>query len=132
LALVRGREQMTLRVLGAAAPRPVPAAPLADAAGPGTRYLLGRRDILALAESVPELEPLRPGLAALVRAERRERHDQPPLLASIHHLVDRGGAAAYRAAVRRGRAAVAPRQVLVRGPWPPYAFATGLGLGGTP
>lgn len=67
----------------------------------------------------------------------------PTLIASVHHLIDRRAATRYRAAVTRACRAHAlertfarsrPRQrpplpssarirVVVRGPWPPYAFA---------
>jgi len=57
-----------------------------------------------------------------VRGERRQRHERPPLLASVYHLVPRDGLDAYRAALD-----AATRKARVRvsssGPWPPYAFA---------
>ena len=68
-----------------------------------------------------ELEPLRPWLEPLVRAERVTRHDTPPLIASVYHLIDRGAGAAYLAAVER--VALAAARVVATGPWPPYAFA---------
>jgi len=121
LALVAGREQMTLRVLGDA---PASVARAADApgdAGPGARYLAARRAEWRRAREAPELAPLRPLLDGLVRAERVTRHDAPPLLASVYHLIDRGAAAAYRAAVEgSGPCDV---RVVATGPWPPYAFA---------
>lgn len=115
LSRVRGREQMTLRVHGTAAvPQPPPA-------GAGTRYLEERRR----ARAVPELDPLRAALADLVRAERVERHDGGAgLIASAYHLIDRGAAAQYRAAVER--TAFAELRVSVSGPWPAWAFAPGL------
>lgn len=118
LALVAGREQMTLRVFGE--PAPVADVRPSEALAPGTRYLEARRRQAQRAAEVPELAPLRPHLAPLVRAERAERHGAPPLLASVYHLVDRGAAAAYRAALD-----AAPRsiRVVASGPWPPYAFA---------
>jgi hypothetical protein len=123
LALVAGREQMTLRLFGeAAAPAEEPAAVGADA-GPGARYLDARRRQRQRAQSAPELAPLRPALGGLVRAERVQRHDAAPLRASVYHLVDRGAADAYRAAIDGGAAALAPLRVTASGPWPPYAFA---------
>ena len=123
LVLVAGREQMTLRVLGDA---PAPSDTAADAGhgpelGPGARYLAGRRSAWRRAREVPELASLRPALQPLVRAERVTRHDAPPLLASVYHLVDRGRAAAYRDVVERSPQT--PVQLAVSGPWPPYAFA---------
>jgi hypothetical protein len=121
LALVAGREQMTLRLFG----EPVRAddEPAPSDLGPGTRYLEARRRQARRDADVPELAPLRPPLATLVRAERAQRHDAPPLLASVYHLIDRGRAAAYLDAVAAGAPALAPARAVVTGPWPPYAFA---------
>jgi hypothetical protein len=121
LDLVAGREQMTLRVFGATAAVEEPPA-LDPALGPGARYLESRRRESRRAADVPELMPLRGPLAGFVRAERVERHDAPPLCATVYHLVDRGRAAAYRAAVEACAEALAPTRVAVSGPWPPYAF----------
>jgi len=121
LALVAGREQMTLRVLGDTPTTEEVADVAADDAGPGARYLAARRAEWRRAREAPELAPLRPGLAQLVRAERVTRHDTPPLLASVYHLIDRGAAAAYRAVVERAEAGTV--RVVATGPWPPYAFA---------
>jgi len=123
LALVAGREQMTLRVFGDAAAAE-PAAPVADAdLGPGARYLKTRRRRARGATEVPELAPLRGHLEPLVRAEQAQRHPTPPLLASVYHLIDRGRAPAYLDAVAAGAAALAPTRAVATGPWPPYAFA---------
>jgi Gas vesicle synthesis protein GvpL/GvpF len=123
LALVAGREQMTLRLMGEAVPRRAPAA-VSDhpELGPGARYLAARRAEWRRAREAPELEPLRPALQPLVRAERVTRHDAPPLLASVYHLIDRGASAAYLSAVERAGGPT-PVRIVVTGPWPPYAFA---------
>jgi hypothetical protein len=113
LELVRSREQMTLRVHGELAGLP-------SSAGPGTRYLEGRRR----ATKLPELEPLRAALAGLVRAERVEPHEEPGLLASVYHLIDRGAAASYRRAVESS--AVGGLRVTLSGPWPAWSFAPEL------
>jgi hypothetical protein len=119
LALVAGREQMTLRVFGAPAARRR-RGPVARPAGrPGARYLAARLREVA----VPEIDPIRPAVTAFVRAERAERHQSPPLLASVYHLVDRGRSPAYRAALRRAAPAADGVRLRVSGPWPPYAFA---------
>jgi hypothetical protein len=133
LALVRGREQMTLRVSGPARPRPAarPRRPAASGQagprpGPGAAYLEGRRAAAARARAVPELDDLRPALAPLVKAERVEPHATPPLLATVHHLIPRGQAARYRAAVAGGLGRPGLR-LSVSGPWAPYAFAPDAG-----
>jgi hypothetical protein len=120
LALVRGREQMTLRLYGAALP--ARAVPVLKHGLPGTRYLLGLVAKQARAREVPELEPYRPYLSPLIRAERAERHEKDLLVASVYHLVDRGGARAYLAAVERA-AGVGKLRLKATGPFPPYAFA---------
>jgi hypothetical protein len=112
LQLVRGREQMTLRVNGPGAP-----APLTTAAGAGTRYLEERRR----ARKVPELDPLRLALQAFIRAERLERHSEPGLLASVYHLIDRGASAEYQRIAER--VALEGLRLLVSGPWPAWSFA---------
>ena len=107
LRLVSGREQMTLRVHGARPDRRA-------AGGPGTRYLEQRRRAMTL----PELDPLRSALANLVRAERVEGRSD---VASVYHLIDRGGAAAYHRAVEGIR--LDGLRVAISGPWPAWSFA---------
>jgi hypothetical protein len=108
LELVRGREQMTLRVLGERAV----AAPAS-----GTQYLEQRLKLVRL----PELDPLREALKPFVRAEKLEPHDQPGLLASVYHLIDRGSSADYTRALE----AVELFELRVKpsGPWPAWSFA---------
>jgi gas vesicle protein GvpL/GvpF len=113
LLLVRGREQMTLRVHGAPAFLPA-------ASGPGTRYLEERRR----ASKLPELEPLRSALSGLVRTERVEPHAEPGLLASVYHLIDRGDAARYRRIVEATE--LDGLRVNLSGPWPAWSFAPEL------
>ena len=113
LALVAGREQMTLRVHGDAVDEP-------SNAGPGTRYLEARRR----SRTMPELGPLRAALSALIRAERIERHTESGLLASVYHLIDRGSAPAYRQAVESTR--LEGMHVTFSGPWPAWSFAPEL------
>ena len=121
LGRVAGCEQMTVRVWGDNAP---PAAASGTApGGPGTRYLTERRHAHEAAHRVPEIDPLRQRLGDLVRAERVERHDRPPLLATVQHLVPRGAGGRYVAAVDDCRAGLRPCRISVTGPWLPYAFA---------
>jgi hypothetical protein len=91
--------------------------------GPGTRYLADRARAQHAAVDVPELAPLRAALARLVTAERVDRHAAPPLVASVYHLVPRGEAAAYTAAVETAADALPDVRISVSGPWAPYAFA---------
>jgi hypothetical protein len=134
LALVEGREQMTLRLFAAAgtavesaasgAPGRTGAEDVGDAEHPGTSYLLRRAHEQA-APAAPELERLRNVLGPIVTAERIVRHDQGPLILTAYHLIPRGGAAAYRRLLRRY--AVEPgSRVVASGPWPPYGFVPEL------
>ena len=110
LKKVRGCVQMTLRVFGDPAPPP-------DLqGGPGTRYLEARRRAYSLPEIGPLLERLRP----LVRAERIERKEQGKLLGTVYHLVRKEDVPVYKEAAQGQR-------ITVSGPFPPYAFAPGLG-----
>jgi hypothetical protein len=129
LRLVRGCEQMSLRVFGVAtgeeevAPGDGPVS--GPVSGPGARYLAERRRVHQRATALPGLEPLRRALGLLVRAERIEPHQTPPLLASVYHLVPRGAAAAYLERLEATRTTLGPWRVEASGPWPPYAFAPG-------
>lgn len=116
LALVAGREQMTLRLYDG--PGAARAGGPPRGVGPGARYLSQRLG----ASRLPDLAPLHRALARYVRAERVERHDRPPLLASLHHLVERGASTPYLAAVAACAGQLGLR-VHPTGPWPAYAFA---------
>jgi len=107
LALVRGREQMTLRVYGDSPPA---------VRSSGTAYL----ESLRASDALNELDPLREALRALVRAERVETNRTEGLRASVYHLVDRGGAPAYLEALR---SVSLPVKVAPSGPWPAWSFA---------
>ena len=109
---------MTLRVFGD--PAPPPPAP-SEPSGPGTRYMEARRREIERARSLPEIEPLLDRLRPLVKAERIERKQQGTLLGTVYHLVRREDVPAYKETLKEEQG------VTVSGPWPPYAFAPGLG-----
>jgi hypothetical protein len=124
LARVAGREQMILRVFtDAPDAAPPPAMDGSDAGGPGTRYLAERARAQRAAAAIGELAPLRPVLDRFVTAERVERHDAPPLVASVYHLVPRGAGAEYATAVEDAARRLSGMRVTVSGPWAAYAFA---------
>ena len=130
LVLVAGREQMTVRVYERQAHDEEGAriaAPPAAAAnlGPGARYLLERRQTLENDPHRAALDAVLAAPAAFIRGQRIESHGSPPLIASVHHLIERGQGAAYAAALHAGTADLIDAAVTVSGPWPPYAFASG-------
>lgn len=142
LDLVRGRDQMTLRIFDAAglsrrssAEDPGRAeadlsrrsspdvlarakADAATAATPGTSYLTRR----ASERVPPSLRPLVDRLQPFQRAMRVESHQHPQLVATIYHLVDRGASDAYRRASDDAKL-LEGLHVRVSGPSPAYAFA---------
>jgi len=124
LARVAGREQMILRVFtDGPGPAPRPEMDPSDAGGPGTRYLAERARAQRAATAIGELAPLRPVLDRFVTAERVERHDALPLVASVYHLVPRGASAEYATAVEDAARGLSGMRVTVSGPWAAYAFA---------
>jgi hypothetical protein len=135
LARVAGCDQVTLRVFGV---REDDAQADGDGArpgdaelGPGARYLALRREQRARETAVPTvLEPALAAVAPHVRAQRVERHDTGPLVASVYQLVPRAARDAHRHALDEALAELCDVHVHVSGPWPAYAFADGLGLGG--
>ena len=123
LALVEGREQMTLRVYGEeTVPQEIEPAEY-EGLGPGARYLSGKVRARERERLMTELEAVRPALEALIRAERIQRHSTPPLLASVYHLIDRGQSSRYIEVLGARTSADLPVRLTASGPWPPYAFA---------
>ena len=122
LARVAGTEQMTVRVYERAAAPPAAASVPPDL-GPGARYLAERAQRRGHEAWSAVRDAILPALAPLVRAEHVELHDTPPLVATIHHLIERGRAELYAAAAHRAAAGLTGASVEVRGPRPPYAFA---------
>jgi hypothetical protein len=129
LGLVKGREQMTLRIYegtlsdGAsecAGDEPGHQQRAVMEGGPGTRYLIGKK---RREESLMRrLEGLRLGLETFVRAESMQHHNKPPLFASVYHLIDRGQSAEYLSALDLLMQYRDDYRISATGPWPPYAF----------
>jgi hypothetical protein len=121
LTRVRGSEQMTLRVFEAPPPAPAPAASAESTAGPGTSYLTQRAVALAT-ELSPLLVSLRDALGDVLRDEVLDTARRPPLIGSAYHLIARGDADRYRAAMST---CPPPPGVTwhATGPSPAYAFA---------
>jgi hypothetical protein len=128
LSRVRNRVQMTVRVVergGSAAPNPpymsgsVGRVPRSGPGVTGSDYLRGRAQASAREREIVGFDPVRDAVRRWVRDERVEKRAN---VASVYHLVPRTSAESYRAAAERA-AAAAGLQVVITGPWPPYAFA---------
>lgn len=122
LELVRGREQMTVRLIGGAAGHPpTPARQRSGASGPGTRYLEQRR--AAAGYPLPDVvERLTDAVRPLIVSDKAEP-GPAGVRATVYHLIERGSSARYRRALEAASAGSAPFVVKVTGPWPPFAFA---------
>jgi hypothetical protein len=122
LKAVRGKEQMTVRVLGRAeAPSPV------RARDSGTAYLLARA---ASARPVvpPVAKVIQRAVAPLVASETLDP-GVGEIQVTLNHLVSRGSSRRYRSLIASAIADLdAGPPVVVTGPWPPFAFAPDLWL----
>lgn len=120
LEVVAGREQMVVRIYGDLEPTVCDE----DETVPenlGTRYL--RQRLPAMPKPLTRtIEGVRERLGALVLGERVERHQTPPLLATLRHLVPRNAGEAYRAALAGNIPGLEGGKIEISGPWPPYAF----------
>lgn len=115
LAHVRGRQQMTIRLVGPAAPAPVPAAGGAD-------YLARR---LAAQTYPPEASPLREAVNRFV-VDERTQPGRGTVRLTVFHLVDRNHVPAYIQAAKDASDLIDPWRMSLSGPWPPFAFAPEL------
>jgi hypothetical protein len=119
--LVRRRQQMTVRILGA----PPPSAPgvrSRAATGAGAAYL--SRHLRALPPEASRIvRAIRREAASVVAAERVEPGKRR-IIATVHHLIERGRSRQYEAAISSALNSTVSRfEVVVSGPWPPFAFA---------
>lgn len=115
LAHVRGRQQMTIRLTGPAAPVPVPATG-------GAEYLARR---LAAHTYPPEVSPLRDALSRFV-VDERTQPGRGTVGLTVFHLVDRANVQAYIEAANEASGGIPPWRMSLSGPWPPFAFAPEL------
>lgn len=125
LARVRHRTQMTVRVLSPAIQGPQPSSRSPGTteprtSNPGTGYLRARAAAAARERDIPGFDSVQDAVRRWVRAERVEQRSG---VASVYHLVPRGSAEAYRRAAEQA-AVGAGLRIVVRGPWPPYAFSS--------
>jgi hypothetical protein len=125
LASVRGRVQMTVRVVAGRGSRKgdgghaLSGASEAPTSITGRDYLKARARAAAAARVVPGFEPVRD---AVVRWVRDERVEHRGAVSSVYHLIPRASTDAYRRAAQTSADAAGLR-VIISGPWPPYAFS---------
>ena len=117
LARVRGRVQMTVRLVGKDQDRRSSASHRVRSAESGAAYLQAR------AASAREVEGLAPVRTALARWIRDERVEHNGAIVSVYHLIPRRSSAAYARSAGQALAAAGLRAV-VSGPFPPYAFSS--------
>ena len=123
LTHVRGRSQMTVRVVGRdanARRRQGAAAVRRDAATTGREYLRERAHDAAAQRVVPGFEPVREAVERWICDERVEHRDG---VSTVYHLIPRSASARYRQRLRQA-ADAAGLPAVVTGPWPPYAFTS--------
>jgi hypothetical protein len=121
LAIVRGAEQMTLRILGGAGGTGAAGARTAGAAGAagaGVNYLRERA-----ARAVPQdVTTLLDAVRRLQRATRVEPGKTPGIVATVYQLINRGASAEYYLLVNVAAKRLPGLSVRVSGPAPCYAF----------
>jgi hypothetical protein len=138
LAHVRGRVQMTVRIVeaggaggargatgaggaaGGKIPDSVGRVPRSGPGVTGTDYLRTRAAAAAREREVAGFEPIRSAVRRWIRDERVEKQAR---IASVYHLIPRASAESYRTAASRAAATTGTHSV-ISGPWPPYAFAS--------
>jgi hypothetical protein len=115
LTFVRGRRQMTVRLVDVPDDDRREAAPTARGAT-GAAYLQQRAASHRRLRSSAACRRLRDVVHRWIRGERIERHQR---VITVYHLVPRAAADRYRRAVT----GLGPDALHVSGPFPPFAFA---------
>jgi Gas vesicle synthesis protein GvpL/GvpF len=123
--LVRGRQQMTVRLIGATeTARRSRSHNATVVSGHGARYLAERRR--AAGYPLPDaVLRLNAAVRSMVFAEKSEP-GRGGVRAMVYHLIERGQSADYSRRLARVAADVEPFAVAVSGPFPPFAFAPEL------
>jgi hypothetical protein len=124
LTLVRGKEQMTLRITGSPRSRgeSVGAGVRRASAGnasAGAQYLRQR----AAARVPDDIRPLLEALRTLQSGERVEAGRTAGVIATVYHLIARGRSEEYVRIVHEAERPLAHLAIRVTGPSPCYAFA---------
>jgi gas vesicle protein GvpL/GvpF len=121
LARVRGKVEVSVRLLAREdAPEPT-AEQVEEVAGPGARYLLER--LGERREAARKLEAVRTRLAPLAIAERSQLLPRPGTPAMAAFLVERSAFERFRREAQQLERDLHDVALVCTGPWPPYNFA---------
>jgi gas vesicle protein GvpL/GvpF len=115
LAHVRGRQQLTVRLIG-------PPMQAVERPASGTDYLARR---LAAQAFPAEALPVRDAVSRFI-VDERVQPGRGGIRLTVFHLVERTDVAAYIEATQDASEKIAPWRVSLTGPWPPFAFAPEL------
>ena len=116
---VRGREQMTIRVFG---PRDAAGRHAGAAPSSGAEYLR-QRAASARPVLTPGVERMIEAVATIAQAQTVDP-GRGEIQVTIHHLIRRGLADRYRREATSSAATTEPAlNIVISGPWPPFAFA---------
>jgi hypothetical protein len=122
LALVQGRTQMTVRLLGPELPA---AAPAEMHARTGTEYLASRMASVASPPMPAALSAVADAVRSVVFMERAEA-GRGRVIATLYHLLDKNMVEDYKAALASIPPPTGNQALSVTGPWPPFGFAPDL------
>lgn len=115
LTLVRGRQQLTIRLIG-------PAMPALTPPSSGAEYLARRR----AAQAFPvDALPLRDAVGRFI-VEERTQPGRGGVRLTVFHLVDRTDVKEYVKAAKSASGEIGAWRMSLSGPWPPFAFAPEL------
>lgn len=120
LAQVRGKVELSVRLLAREDGESASVAEGAEEAGPGARYLLGR--VEERRDAARKLDTVRSRLGPLAVAERSRLLPGPGTPASAAFLVERPALEPFRQAARELARDLEDVVLVCTGPWPPYNF----------
>lgn len=125
LALVQGRRQMTVRLLGPESRTRDSAAPIRTRAATGTEYLESRREAAAPQPMPAALCAVADAVRSFVFAERVDA-GRGRVTATLYHLVNTNQVEHYKDALAPVHSQIDDLALTVSGPWPPFAFTPDL------
>jgi hypothetical protein len=124
--LVRGRDQMTVRLFDAGVRAAPPSVVRAGTdAATGTDYLQKRRQAAPMRARPPTVAAITAAVRDIVAAERFEP-GEGRVAATVYHLIERAAVDQYTKRLTGLQSTLEPEALRVSGPWPPFAFVPEL------